>query len=148
MAGATNNPPNGMAAAATTKMGRGIMAARARPHSDSGTCSSSAGGASRRASAALAPSSSAAGAPCPPLLHRSQNGYLSSRGGCPNRWHSLVSCDHGDPTASRFDSPGLCRQGLRRGVAVLVQAVHEVREGAHVRHRLEGGARHRQLPIA
>jgi hypothetical protein len=29
-----------------------------------------------------------------------QNGCLSSRGGCPNRWHSLVSCDHGDSTAS------------------------------------------------
>eukprot|EP01047_Picozoa_sp_COSAG01_P045978 COSAG01_NODE_4279_length_5181_cov_556.950433_1_plen_83_part_10 len=25
-----------------------------------------------------------------------QNGCLSSRGGCPSRWHSLVSCDHGD----------------------------------------------------
>jgi hypothetical protein len=35
----------------------------------------------------------------------SQNGYLSSRGGGQNRWHSLVSCDHGDSTTSRFDSP-------------------------------------------
>jgi hypothetical protein len=35
----------------------------------------------------------------------SRNGYLSSRGGCPNRWHSLVSCDHGDSTTIRFDSP-------------------------------------------
>jgi hypothetical protein len=35
----------------------------------------------------------------------SQNGYLSSRGGCQNRWHSLVSCDHGDSTTGRFDSP-------------------------------------------
>eukprot|EP01047_Picozoa_sp_COSAG01_P033667 COSAG01_NODE_2487_length_7592_cov_4.423328_2_plen_137_part_00 len=34
-----------------------------------------------------------------------QNGYLSSRGGCQNRWHSLVNCDHGDSTTSRFDSP-------------------------------------------
>jgi hypothetical protein len=25
-----------------------------------------------------------------------------------NRWHSLVSCDHGDSTTSRFDSPVLC----------------------------------------
>jgi hypothetical protein len=31
-----------------------------------------------------------------------QNGYLSSRGGCPNRWHSLLNCDHGDSTTSRF----------------------------------------------
>jgi hypothetical protein len=35
----------------------------------------------------------------------SQNGYLSSRGGCPSRWHSLVNGDHGDSTTSRFDSP-------------------------------------------
>jgi hypothetical protein len=35
----------------------------------------------------------------------SQNGYLSSRGGCQNRWHLLVNCDHGDSTSSRFDSP-------------------------------------------
>jgi hypothetical protein len=35
----------------------------------------------------------------------SQNGYLSSRGGYQNRWHSLVNCDHGDSTTSRFDSP-------------------------------------------
>jgi hypothetical protein len=28
----------------------------------------------------------------------------SSRGGCQNRWHSLVSGDHGDPTTSRFDT--------------------------------------------
>jgi hypothetical protein len=35
----------------------------------------------------------------------SQNGYLSSRGGYQNRWHSLVSCQHGDSTSSRFDSP-------------------------------------------
>eukprot|EP01047_Picozoa_sp_COSAG01_P015063 COSAG01_NODE_747_length_13858_cov_8.394869_9_plen_135_part_00 len=31
-----------------------------------------------------------------------QNGYLSSRGGNQNRWHSLVSCDHGESTTSRF----------------------------------------------
>jgi hypothetical protein len=35
----------------------------------------------------------------------SQNGYLSGRGGCQNRWHSLVNCDHGDSTTSRLDSP-------------------------------------------
>jgi hypothetical protein len=35
----------------------------------------------------------------------SQNGILSSRGGYPNRWHSLVSCEHGDATTRRFDSP-------------------------------------------
>jgi hypothetical protein len=35
----------------------------------------------------------------------SQNGYSLSRGGCPNRWHALVNCDHGDSIASRFDSP-------------------------------------------
>jgi hypothetical protein len=35
----------------------------------------------------------------------SQNGHLSNRGGGQNRWHSLVSCDHGDSTTSRFDSP-------------------------------------------
>jgi hypothetical protein len=35
----------------------------------------------------------------------SQNGCLSSRGGCQKRWHSLVSCDHGDSTTSRSDSP-------------------------------------------
>jgi hypothetical protein len=39
------------------------------------------------------------------LLACSQNGYLSSRGGCQNCWHSLVDCDHGDSTTSRFDSP-------------------------------------------
>jgi hypothetical protein len=35
---------------------------------------------------------------------RSQNGYLPSRGGSQNRRQSLVNCDHGDPTTSRFDS--------------------------------------------
>jgi hypothetical protein len=35
----------------------------------------------------------------------SQHGYLSSRSGCHNRWHSLMNCDHGDSTTSRFDSP-------------------------------------------
>jgi hypothetical protein len=47
------------------------------------------------------------GRPCCRRRRRccSQNGYLSSRGGCPNRWHSLVNCDHGDSTSSRFDSP-------------------------------------------
>jgi|EP01047_Picozoa_sp_COSAG01_P059722 hypothetical protein len=25
----------------------------------------------------------------------SQNAYVSSRGGCQNRWHSLVNCDQG-----------------------------------------------------
>eukprot|EP01049_Picozoa_sp_SAG25_P002945 SAG25_NODE_160_length_13390_cov_9.002708_13_plen_90_part_00 len=35
----------------------------------------------------------------------SQNGYLLSRGGCQYRWHSLVSCDHGNSTTGRFDSP-------------------------------------------
>jgi hypothetical protein len=44
----------------------------------------------------------------PPPSCCSQNGYLSSRSGCPNRWHSLVGCDHGDSTTSRFDSPGSC----------------------------------------
>jgi hypothetical protein len=44
-------------------------------------------------------------APC------SQNGYLSSRGGCPNRWHSRVNCDHGDSTTSHFDAPRRCRTG-------------------------------------
>jgi hypothetical protein len=39
------------------------------------------------------------------LVLRSHNGYLSSRGGRQHRWHSLVSCDHGDSTTSRFDSP-------------------------------------------
>jgi hypothetical protein len=36
----------------------------------------------------------------------SQNSYLWRRGGCQNRWHSLVHCDHDDSTTSRFDSPG------------------------------------------
>jgi hypothetical protein len=36
----------------------------------------------------------------------SQNGHLSSRGGCQDRWHSLVNCNHGDSTTSRCDSPG------------------------------------------
>jgi hypothetical protein len=35
----------------------------------------------------------------------SQKGYLASRGGRHNRWHSLVNCDHSDSTTSRFDSP-------------------------------------------
>eukprot|EP01047_Picozoa_sp_COSAG01_P082356 COSAG01_NODE_16781_length_1204_cov_12.532127_2_plen_185_part_00 len=35
----------------------------------------------------------------------SQNGSVLSRGGCPNRWHSLVNCDHGDSTSGRWDSP-------------------------------------------
>jgi hypothetical protein len=42
---------------------------------------------------------------CPSVFTCHQNGYLSSRGGCQNCWHSLVNCDHGDSTASRFDSP-------------------------------------------
>eukprot|EP01047_Picozoa_sp_COSAG01_P043296 COSAG01_NODE_3835_length_5649_cov_36.487474_9_plen_173_part_00 len=53
----------------------------------------------------------------PPRCRRAavQNGGLSRRGGCPNRWHSLVKCDHGDSTAGRFDSDsppppaGTCR---------------------------------------
>jgi hypothetical protein len=58
-----------------------------------------------------------AAAPRPPARRRppagaatggcSQNGHLLSRGGGPNRWHSLVNCDRGDSTTSRFDSPGL-----------------------------------------
>jgi hypothetical protein len=43
--------------------------------------------------------------PASGLVTCSQNGYLSRRGGCQNRWHSLVSCDQGDSTISRFDSP-------------------------------------------
>jgi hypothetical protein len=39
------------------------------------------------------------------ILACSQNGYLLGRGGCQHRWHSLVNCDHGDSTSSRFDSP-------------------------------------------
>eukprot|EP01047_Picozoa_sp_COSAG01_P011224 COSAG01_NODE_491_length_16354_cov_26.550784_3_plen_191_part_00 len=39
---------------------------------------------------------------CDWMLCGSPNGYLLSRGGCPNRWHSLVSCDHGDSTTGRF----------------------------------------------
>jgi hypothetical protein len=42
----------------------------------------------------------------PPPATCSQNGYLSSRGGCQKRWHLLVNCDHGDSTTSLFDSPG------------------------------------------
>jgi hypothetical protein len=45
----------------------------------------------------------------------SQNGYLSSRGGCQNRWHSLVNCDHGDSTSSRFDSPAASLLARRAG---------------------------------
>jgi hypothetical protein len=36
------------------------------------------------------------------LRHAVENGYLSRRGGCQNRWHSLVNCDHGDSTTSRI----------------------------------------------
>jgi hypothetical protein len=59
-------------------------------------------------------SRSRASSPPPPLPSASaadpapsvrSNGYLPSRSGCPNRWHSLVSCDHGDSTTSRFGSP-------------------------------------------
>jgi hypothetical protein len=35
----------------------------------------------------------------------SQNGWLLRRGGCHKCCHSLENCDHGDLTASRFDSP-------------------------------------------
>jgi hypothetical protein len=62
----------------------------------------------RRCSSAAAASSSAC-ACC------SQNGYLSSRGGCQNRWHSLVNCDYGDSTSSRFDSPPGRAPRPRRG---------------------------------
>jgi hypothetical protein len=31
-----------------------------------------------------------------------QNGYLLRRGGCQNRWHSLVNCNHDDSASSRF----------------------------------------------
>jgi hypothetical protein len=44
----------------------------------------------------------------------SQNGYLSSRGGCQNRWHSLVNCDLGDSINSRFDSPPAPPRSLPR----------------------------------
>jgi hypothetical protein len=49
--------------------------------------------------------SSIAAAAWPSVRPCSQNGYLSSRGGCQNRWHLLANCDHGDSTTSRFDSP-------------------------------------------
>jgi hypothetical protein len=39
------------------------------------------------------------------LRRRCQNGFSSSRGGFQSRWHSLVNCDYGDSTTSRFDSP-------------------------------------------
>jgi hypothetical protein len=59
---------------------------------------------------------------CEPCV---QKGYSLSRGGCQNRRHSLVNCDHGDSMASRFDSPprGLARpcrpagRARRRGTA-------------------------------
>jgi hypothetical protein len=35
----------------------------------------------------------------------SQNGYLSSRGGCQNRWHLLVNGKHGASIRWPFDSP-------------------------------------------
>ena len=53
-----------------------------------------------------------------------QNGYLSSRGGYPNRWHSPVSCDHGDSTTSGFDSPA---------------QIHHVVERAHLPRVCSGG---------
>jgi hypothetical protein len=31
-----------------------------------------------------------------------QKGYLLRRGGGQNRWHSLVNCNHGDSSSSRF----------------------------------------------
>jgi hypothetical protein len=36
----------------------------------------------------------------------SSSQHLLSRGGCQNRRQSLVNCDHGDSTTSRFDAPG------------------------------------------
>jgi hypothetical protein len=47
----------------------------------------------------------AAATAAPPYPPPVQNGYLSSRSGCHNRWHLLVHCDHADSTTSRFDSP-------------------------------------------
>jgi hypothetical protein len=67
----------------------------------------------------------------------SQKGYLLRRGGCQNRWHSLVSCDHGDSTTSRFDSPGREGQVLEqpRGVDGAVGA-GVLQQQPHHRHRL------------
>jgi hypothetical protein len=48
----------------------------------------------------------------------SQDGYLLRRGGCQNRWHSLLNCDHGDSTTSRFDSPRACAPAAAAVVAL------------------------------
>jgi hypothetical protein len=52
----------------------------------------------------------------PAIVHCSQNGYVSSRGGCQHRRHSLVNWDHGDLTTRRFDSPaGAAGSAAHRG---------------------------------
>jgi hypothetical protein len=49
-----------------------------------------------------------------------QNGYLLRRGGGQNRWHSLVNCNHGDSSSSRFGLTlvaSLCAQPCRAACA-------------------------------
>jgi hypothetical protein len=49
-----------------------------------------------------------------PAWPGSNSGMSLCRGGCRNRWHSLVKRNHGDPTAGLVDSPAAPRGWLWR----------------------------------
>jgi hypothetical protein len=61
-----------------------------------------------------------------------QSGYLTSRGGWQNRWHSLVNCDHGHSTTSRFDSPARSRRHRLGGVRVAAALAVDGGGGARI----------------
>jgi hypothetical protein len=123
----TPQAPAGRRGSLSRLMGRSLVFGeggwRARSRSAAGACEEGAriwggcGGAWTSTVLSRAPPQ-----PRPPSSDTcSQNGFLSSRGGCQNRWHSLVNCDHGDSTTSRCDSPRRCaatprprRRGRRR----------------------------------
>jgi hypothetical protein len=65
------------------------------------------------------PSAAMCAPPCSP------NGYLSSRGGCQNRWHSLLNCEHGDSTTSRFDPPEHTSERALGSLRLRVQKICE-----------------------
>jgi hypothetical protein len=65
------------------------------------------------------PSAAMCAPPCSP------NGYLSSRGGCQNRWHSRRNCEHGDSTTSRFDPPEHTSERALGSLRLRVQKICE-----------------------
>jgi hypothetical protein len=88
--------------------------------------------------------------PSPAASRCSQNGYLSSRSGCQHRWHSLVSCDHGDSKTSRFDSPVVpCRGEVSQpaaGAGPPTQSLARPRRGAvDPQHQVAAVQRRRPL---